>query len=39
MHYTGNEDIINQNRLLRIENERVHFKFEEIKNLKELKWH
>jgi hypothetical protein len=27
MHYTGNEDIINQNRLLRIENERVHFKF------------
>ena len=39
MHYTGNENIINQNRLLWIENDRVHFKFEEIKNLKELKWH
>jgi len=39
MHYTGNQDIINQNRLLRIEDDRIHFKFEEIKNLKELKWH
>jgi len=39
LHYTGEEDIIKQNRLLRIENDRVHFLFEEIKNLKELKWH
>ena len=39
MHYTGNEDIINQNRLLWIEDDRIHFKFEEINNLKELKWH
>ena len=39
MHYTGNQDIINQNRLLWIEDDRIHFKFEEINNLKELKWH
>ena len=39
LHFSGEEDIINQNRLLWIENDRVHFKFEEIKNLKELKWH
>ena len=38
MHYTGNEDIINQNRLLWIEDDKIHFKFEEITDLKELKW-
>ena len=38
-HYTGEEDILNQNRLLWIKDDRIHFKFEEIKNLKELEWH
>jgi len=39
MYFTGDQDIINQNRLLWIEDDRIHFKFEEIKNLKELEWH
>ena len=39
IYFTGNQDIINQNRLLSIEDDRIHFKFEEIKNLKELEWH
>ncbi len=39
LHYNGKQDIINNNRLLWIENDRIHFKFEEIKNLKELEWH
>jgi hypothetical protein len=37
LHFTGNEDSIKNNRLLRIENDRIHFLFEEI-TLKELKW-
>jgi hypothetical protein len=37
LHFTGDEDSIKNNRLLRIENDRIHFLFEEI-TLKELKW-
>jgi hypothetical protein len=37
LHFTGNEDSIKNNRLLRIENDRIHFKFEEI-TLEEMKW-
>ena len=39
LHYNGKQDIINNNRLLWIENDRIHFKFEEITSLKELEWH
>ena len=37
LHFTGNEDSIKNNRLLRIENGRIHFLFEEI-TLEEMKW-
>jgi len=37
LHFTGDEDSIKNNRLLRVENDRIHFLFEEI-TLKELKW-
>ena len=37
-HFTGNEDIINRNRLLWIEDDRIHFKFEEV-TIGEIKWH
>jgi hypothetical protein len=37
LHFTGDEDSIKNNRLLRIEGYYIHFKFEEI-TLKELKW-
>jgi hypothetical protein len=37
LHFTGSEDIIKNNRLLWIEDGRIHFKFEEI-TLKDLKW-
>jgi hypothetical protein len=36
-HFTGNEDIIESNRLLWIEEDRIHFKFEEITK-GEIKW-
>ena len=36
-HFHGREDIIKKNRLLWIENDRIHFKFEEI-TLGEMKW-
>jgi len=38
LHYTGKEDIITNNRLLWIEDDRIHFKFEEVTN-GELEWH
>jgi hypothetical protein len=38
LHYTGKEDIITNNRLLWVENGRIHFKFEEVTN-GELEWH
>lgn len=37
LHFTGNEDSIKNNRLLRIEDGRIHFLFEEI-TIKEIKW-
>ena len=37
LHFTGDEDSIKNNRLLRIENDRIHFLFEEI-TLEEMKW-
>lgn len=37
LHFNGNEDSIKNNRLLRIENDRIHFLFEEI-TLEEMKW-
>ena len=37
-HFTGNEDIIKRNRLLWIEDDRIHFKFEEV-TIGEMKWH
>ena len=36
-HFYGKEDIIEKNRLLWIEDDRIHFKFEEI-TLGEMKW-
>lgn len=36
-HFTGNEDIIESNRLLWIEGDSIHFKFEEITK-GEMKW-
>ena len=39
LYYTGKQEIIENNRLLWIENGRIHFKFEEITSLKELEWH
>ena len=36
-HFTGNEDIIESNRLLWIEEDSIHFKFEEITK-GEMKW-
>jgi hypothetical protein len=38
LHYTGKEDIITNNRLLWVENGRIHFIFEEVTN-GELEWH
>jgi hypothetical protein len=38
LHYTGKEDIITNNRLLWVEDGRIHFKFEEVTN-GELEWH
>ena len=34
----SSEDIIKNNRLLEIKGDKIHFKFEEIRDLKELKW-
>ena len=39
LYFTGKQEIIENNRLLWIENDRIHFKFEEITSLKELEWH
>ena len=39
LHYNGKQEIINNNRLLWIEDDKIHFKFEEITSLKELEWH
>jgi len=36
--YTGKQDILTQNRLLHVENGRIHFKFEEVTKEKML-WH
>ena len=36
--YPLDESIIENNRLLWIEDDKIHFKFEEITDLKELKW-
>ena len=38
IRYPLSEDIITNNRLLWIEDDKIHFKFEEITDLKELKW-
>ncbi len=38
LHFTGKQEILTQNRLLRVENGRIHFKFEEVTK-GELKWH
>ena len=38
LHYTGKEDILIKNRLLWVENDRIHFKFEEVTN-GEMLWH
>ena len=37
LYFTGKKDIIESNRLLWIEEDRIHFKFEEI-NKGEIKW-
>ena len=39
LNFTGKQDILTKNRLLRVENGRIHFLFEEITDNKELKWH
>ena len=36
--YTGKQDILTQNRLLHVENGRIHFKFEEVTKEK-MQWH
>jgi hypothetical protein len=38
LHYTGKEEILIQNRLLYVENDRIHFKFEEV-TTGEMQWH
>jgi hypothetical protein len=38
IRYPLSEDIIKNNRLLEIKGDKIHFKFEEIRDLKELKW-
>jgi hypothetical protein len=38
LHYTGGQEILKRNRLLRVENDRIHFLFEEI-TTGEIKWH
>ena len=38
LHYTGKEDILIKNRLLWVENDRIHFKFEEVPK-GEMQWH
>tara|TARA_X000001316_G_C922053_1_gene36828 strand:+ start:1484 stop:1894 length:411 start_codon:yes stop_codon:yes gene_type:complete len=38
LNFTGKQDILTKNRLLRVENGRIHFLFEEITK-EELKWH
>ena len=38
LYFTGKQDIIKNNRLLRVENDRIHFLFEEITK-GEIKWH
>lgn len=38
LHFTGEKDIITKNRLLWIENDRIHFKFEEVTK-GEMQWH
>ena len=38
LHFTGQIEVIEQNRLLWLENDRIHFKFEEI-TLGEMTWH
>ena len=39
LFFTGKQEILTKNRLLRVENGRIHFLFEEITDNKELKWH
>ena len=39
LFFTGKQEILTNNRLLRVENDRIHFLFEEITDNKELKWH
>ena len=39
LFYTGKQEILTNNRLLRVEKGRIHFLFEEITDNKELKWH
>ena len=38
LFYTGKQEILTQNRLLRVENGRIHFKFEEVTKEK-MQWH
>ena len=38
LFFTGKQDILTNNRLLQVDNGRIHFLFEEITNNKELKW-
>ena len=37
LFFTGKQEILTNNRLLQVKNDRIHFLFEEITN-KELKW-
>ena len=39
LFFTGKQEILTNNRLLQVEDGRIHFLFEEITNNKELKWH
>jgi len=38
LHYTGKEEILIKNRLLWVEDDRIHFKFEEVTK-GEMQWH
>ena len=38
LHFTGKQEILTKNRLLRVENGRIHFKFEEVTK-GEMQWH
>jgi len=39
LFFTGKQDILTKNRLLKVKDGRIHFLFEEITDNKELKWH